>query len=115
MSTSDVLDHHLKCFGENDVDGILADYSSEAVLFTHTGPLQGPEAIKPLFETLVSEFAKPGASFALQQRYVQGDFAYILWRAETADNLYEIATDTFVVRNGKIVAQSFTAKILSKA
>jgi ketosteroid isomerase-like protein len=115
MSTSDVLDHHLKCFGENDVDGILADYSPDAILFMPTGPLKGLNAIKPLFEGLVAEFAKPGSWFAMQQRYVDGDYAYILWRAETADNWYEIATDTFVVRNGKIAAQSFAAKIRSKA
>ncbi len=32
----------------------------------------------------------------------------------TADNSYEFATHTFVVRNGKIVAQSFAAKIRPK-
>ena len=26
LTTSDVLDQHLKCFGENDLDGVLADY-----------------------------------------------------------------------------------------
>jgi hypothetical protein len=40
--------------------------------------------------------------------------AYILWSAETEDDSYEAATDTFVVRKGKIVAQSFAAKITPK-
>jgi len=30
------------------------------------------------------------------------------------DNVYELGTDTFVVRDGKIVAQSFTGKITPK-
>jgi len=114
LSTSDVLDHHLKSFAEYDLDGVLADYSSDAVLFAPTGPLKGPAAIKPLFEALVSEFRKPGSSFTTQQRWVDGDHAYILWTAETADNSYEFATDTFVVRNGQIVAQSFAAKVKPK-
>jgi len=114
VSTSDVLDHHLKSFAESDLDGILADYSSEAVLFVPTGPLKGPDAIKPLFRALVAEFAKPGSAFKMQQRSIEGDHAYILWTAETADNSYEFATDTFVVRNGKIVAQSFAARIKPK-
>jgi ketosteroid isomerase-like protein len=114
MTTSEVLDRHLKSFAESNVDGVLADYSSDAVLFVPTGLLQGPAAIKPLFEALVSEFAKPGSSFTMQQRYVHGEHAYILWSAETADNWYEFATDTFVVQNGKIVAQSFAAKIKPK-
>jgi ketosteroid isomerase-like protein len=114
MSTSDVLDRHLKSFAEHDIDGVLADYSSDAVFFVSTGPLRGPDAIKPLFEALVSEFAKPGSSFTMQQRWIDGDYAYIVWNAETADNSYEFATDTFVVRNGKIIAQSFAAKIKPK-
>ncbi len=113
-TTSDILDRHLKSFAARDVDGVLADYSADAVLFTPAGPLKGPDAIKPLFQTLISEFRKPGSSFTLEQSYVDGDHAYILWNAETAENLYRFATDTFVVRNGKIVAQSFAAKIEPK-
>jgi ketosteroid isomerase-like protein len=113
-STSDVLDQHLKCFSENDLDGVVADYSSDAVLFVPGKPLKGPAAIKPFFQAFFVEFAKPGASFSMRQRHIQGDYAYILWSAETADNSYEAATDTFVVRDGKIVAQSFAAKITPK-
>jgi ketosteroid isomerase-like protein len=114
LSTGDVLDRHLKAFAEYDLDGVLADYSPDAVLFVPTGPLKGPEAIKPLLQTLISEFAKPGSSFTMQQRSIEGDYAYIIWTAETADNSYEFATDTFVVWNGKIIAQSFAAKVKAK-
>src|SRR5215831_5644075 len=102
-STKDVLDHHLKCFGEGNLEGILADYAPDAVLFMPTGPLKGLTAIKPVFESIFSEFGKPSMTFSMQQ--FDGDYAYILWAAETADNHYEAATDTFVVREGKIVAQ----------
>jgi hypothetical protein len=101
-------------FAERDIDGVLADYSSDAVLFVAGGPLRGPEAIRPLFESLVSEFSKPGSSFTMQQRYIEGDHAYILWTGETADNSYDFATDTFFVRDGKIIAQSFAAKTTPK-
>ena len=113
-STKDVLDHHLKCFGEGNLEGILADYAPDAVLFMPTGPLKGLTAIKPVFESIFSEFGKPGMTFSMQQLNIDGDYAYILWAAETADNHYEAATDTFVVRDGKIVAQSFAAKITAK-
>jgi ketosteroid isomerase-like protein len=113
-TTSEVLEHHLRSFAEHDLDGILADYSSDAVLFTPAGPVKGPDAMKPLFQALIAEFAKPGASFTMHQRHIDGDHAYIVWTAETADNSYEFATDTFVVRNGEIIAQSFAAKIKPK-
>jgi hypothetical protein len=51
-TTNDVLDQHLKCFGENDLDGVLADYSSDAVFFIPGRPLKGPDAIKLLFQAL---------------------------------------------------------------
>jgi len=63
---------------------------------------------------MIAEFQKPGAVFKMNRQFVKGDYAYILWTAETADNVYELGTDTFVVRNGKIVAQSFTSKIAPK-
>ncbi|HEY7317188.1 MAG TPA: nuclear transport factor 2 family protein [Candidatus Binatia bacterium] len=113
-STKDVLERHLKCFGEGDLNGILSDYAPGAVLFTSNGPLKGTDAIRPLFQALIAEFEKPGAAFNMKRQSVEGDYGYILWDAETADNVYELATDTFVVRDGKIVAQSFTGKIAPK-
>jgi ketosteroid isomerase-like protein len=112
--TNDIVNQHLKCFAENNLDGVLADYSSDAVLFIPGGPLRGTAAIKTFFHGLMSEISKPGMTFSMQQQHADGDYAYILWNAETADNVYEAATDTFVVRNGKIVAQSFAAKITPK-
>jgi ketosteroid isomerase-like protein len=113
-STKDILNHRLKCFGEGDLEGILVDYSPDAVLFMPTGLIKGVDAIKLVFQHILSEFTKPGTQFALQQQCVEGDYAYIRWNAETPDNMYDAGTDTFVVRNGKIVAHSFAAKITPK-
>jgi ketosteroid isomerase-like protein len=113
-SVQAVLDNHLQCFGEQDLDGILSDYATNAVLFTPDGVLKGPEAIKPLFQRMFAEFEKPGAVFAMQHVSLDGDCAYIIWSAETAENHYELATDTFVVRDGKIAVQSFAGKITPK-
>lgn len=113
-SMTAVLDNHLKCFGEGDLEGILSDYASDAVLFTADGPLGGLEAIRSLFTAMLAEFAKPGATFGITRRFVVGDYAYILWTAETADNVYELGTDTFFVRDGKIVVQSFAGKLTPK-
>ena len=113
-TTNDIVNQHLKSFGERDLNGLLADYAPEAVLFTPGGPLRGTAEFEQFFRALISEFSKPGATFSLQQKHSDGDYAYILWNAETAENTYEAATDTFVVRNGKIVAQSFAAKVTPK-
>src|SRR4051794_38082549 len=76
-STKDVIDHHLKAFGERDLRGVLSDYAPDALFFTPQGPLRGPDAIRPVFQALIAEFAKPGAAFNMKQQFVEGDYAYI--------------------------------------
>ena len=110
-STRDVIDNHLKSFGARDLEGILSDYSASAILFTPEGVLKGPTEIKPLFQRMLAEFAKPGTSFDMRQVSIDGEYGYIIWSAETPENVYELGTDTFVVRNGKIAVQSFAGKI----
>ncbi len=104
----------MKCFGEGDLEGILSDYAPDAVLFTPDGPLKGVDAIRPFFQAMLAEFGKPGTTFSMKMRSVVGEFSYVVWTAETADNVYEMGTDTQVVRDGKIVAQSFAGKIAPK-
>jgi ketosteroid isomerase-like protein len=113
-STKEVIQNHLERFGERDLDGILSDYASGAVLFTPQGPLRDVESIRKLFQGMLAEFGKPGASFSLKQLSVEGDHGFIVWAAETADNVYELGTDTFFVRGGKIQVQSFAGKITAK-
>jgi uncharacterized protein (TIGR02246 family) len=110
-TTREVLDHHLKALAEGDLEGIMADYAPDAVLFTQGGPLKGLAAIRPAFAAAATEFSQPGATFDLKLLSVDGDHAYIVWTAETARNTYELGTDTFVIRDGKIVAQSFAGKV----
>ena len=114
-STKDTLDHHVRCFGTGDLAGILSGYAPDAVLFTPDGPLKGRDAIAPFFAAMLAEFGKPGTAFRMTHESIDGDYAYVLWTAETADNVYQPGTDTLVVRDGKILAQSFAATITAKA
>jgi hypothetical protein len=42
------------------------------------------KTLAQLFQAMVAEFGKPGAAFSMKQQFVEGDYAYILWTAETA-------------------------------
>lgn len=110
-STKEVLEHHLQCFGSCDLDGIMADYAPDAVLLVPGGPRKGTADIAKYFDHTFAEFRKPGVAFEMTQQTIEGAYAYIVWSAATADNVYEMGTDTFVVQDGKIVAQSFAGKI----
>ena len=114
-TTQTVVNHHLERFAALDLQGVVADYAPDAVMIVPTGVLRGVHEITPLFQNLIAEFAKPGATFDLQQQVIEGDVAYIWWVAETPDNTYELGTDTFFVRHGKIAVQTFAFKAPPRA
>ena len=102
--TEAVLVHHLQTM---DVDDILSDYTEESFLLTSNGPFHGLSGIRAFFEA----FFKSGtpemmAAYQLVRQDICGEIAYIVWKAEP---FIPLATDTFVVRNGKIIEQTFTA------
>jgi hypothetical protein len=109
--TLDVLDNHLRSFHLGNLDGLMQDYTEDSVLFTPDGVLAGPAPIRRFMSRLFHEFAQPGASFEMRIKEVLGEVGYIVWTAETADHHYEYATDTFVVRGGRIAYQSFAGKV----
>jgi len=120
MSTKEVLERHLKCLSAGDLAGFLADYAPDAVVFRPVGfagaggAAKGRAEYSPVFSALFKEFAKPGARFEIRQQEIEGDYAYIIWEAETADNIYEPGSDTYVIKDGKIIFQSFVGKIVPK-
>ena len=113
-TTEDVLDHHLEAFGAQDIEATMDDYTDDAVVITHGDVHRGHDEISDWFEGLFSEFGQSDVDFSLDEKTVEGEYAYIVWRAETPDNDYEFATDTFVVEDGKIVAQTLGTKVSSK-
>jgi ketosteroid isomerase-like protein len=113
-TTQEVLDHHLKVFGAGDLEGTLSDYAPTAILFTPNGVLKGHQAMSLAFKAFFAEFSKPGVKFEMKSQSVEGNYAYILWTADTPDNIYELGQDAFVIKNGKIVAQFYTARVTPK-
>lgn len=112
MSTTEsVLDHHMEVFGEQDLDGTMEDYTDDSVIISHHGVFRGHEEIQGLFEEIFAEFSQPDVTFTLDQQVIEGECAFIEWHAETPDNEYEFATDTFVIRDGSIATQTFTGVV----
>jgi uncharacterized protein (TIGR02246 family) len=112
MHTRAILDHQIAAFSAGSADEVLKDFADDAVLITPEGVSKGREAIHAAYGALFAGLFKPGTyDFALDAAHIDGGVAYIAWRASCATAEVPIGTDTFVVRNGKIVAQTFAAKI----
>jgi ketosteroid isomerase-like protein len=115
MTTEEVLDHHLGAFIAGDVDALLDDYTDESVIITPDGVARGPSELRAAFERLLSGMFAPGTyEIALEARQIDGEVAFVAWHASCADADVEFATDTFLVRDGKIAVQTFAAKVIPK-
>jgi ketosteroid isomerase-like protein len=112
--THGVLERHMQTFGAQDMEGVMADYAPDAVMYTAMGEVRGSAALRSVFEALFAEWSKPGVTFDLKRQIVDGENAAIYWDAETADNVYQGGVDAFVLRNGRIVSHFFSAKITPK-
>jgi SnoaL-like domain len=112
--TAQTLQHHLESFYVGDVEAIMTDFAADAVLITPDGTLYGQAQIRPVFETFVTQIMPPGSTLTIVQQIVEGDIAYLLWAGESAYYRIPWGTDTFVIRAGKIVAQTFAAQMEAK-
>lgn len=108
--TETTLAHHLQAFGEG-VDALLLDYTEDSVIFTDDGPVHGLAGARAFFEAYMSSLPTGfGAAFKLVRQDVEGEVAFIVW---TAEPFVPLGTDTFIVRGGKIVAQTSASLFVS--
>lgn len=112
--TREVVQRHLQTFGAGDIEGVLADYADDAVMFTPEGPIRGKEELRTAFEGFIAEFGQEGTTFELTTEEYVGEHGYINWTAETPGNIYHYGVDGFTVRDGKIVVQFFGAHVEPK-
>lgn len=112
--TKAVLDHHWETFVSNDLDGVMEDYTDESILITPNGTFMGLEQIRGNFVNAFKAFPTRGAELTLNTNLAVKDVGYILWEAETPEFSLTYATDTFIIRNGKIVRQTFAGVRVEK-
>lgn len=112
--TQAVLDHHWDTFVNNDLDGVMEDYTDESILITPNGTFMGLEQIRGNFVNAFKAFPTQGADLTLNTNLAVKDVGYILWDAETPEFILTYATDTFIIRNGKIIRQTFAGVRVEK-
>jgi ketosteroid isomerase-like protein len=106
--TATILTHHLQAIMARDLNEVMSDYADHSVILTANGAFKGREQIRAFFtETLHLLTPDVLSSIHLNRREIDGEFAYILW---SAGRMIPFATDTFCIRYGKIVMQSFAAQ-----
>jgi ketosteroid isomerase-like protein len=106
-ATAATINHHLQAFFRASVDGVVEDYAEEAIFVTGSGPLRGRGEIRGFFKAFI-ETLPPGFMEVFKVRKLEfvDEVGYLVWEAAP---WVQFATDTFIVRDGRIVAQTFAA------
>lgn len=105
-STREVFEQHLRFRVEGKIDQDLEqDYADDVVLICGFGALHGRQAVRESAKRLGLQL--PGARFEFSSKVVDGEYAFLVWKART-DGAQQVhnGVDSFVIRNGRIVMQS---------
>lgn len=109
--TKTVVDHHWAAFKANDLEETMRDYTDESVLITPDATYRGLAEIRENFGNAFRFFPKDSSTFSLDKTIVVKDVGYILWKSKTPAFNVTYGTDTFIIRGGKIVRQTYAGVV----
>jgi ketosteroid isomerase-like protein len=108
----EIFQHHAEVLVAGDLDGIVSDYSDDAVFITPAGVRRGKEGVREGFVQLLGDV--PSADWDVPTQVYEGDLLFIEWSAESERTRVEDGIDTFVFRDGLIRAQTVRYTVLNK-
>jgi hypothetical protein len=100
----EVFAHHAEALGAEDVEGIVSDYTDDALFITPEGVLRGKDGVREGFRRLLSEL--PDAEWDLPTQIYEDDILLLEWAADARTNRVEDGLDTFVFTDGQIRVQT---------
>ena len=105
-ATETVVRRHLQAFLEQQgVAAIVSDYDEDAHFYSEAKIYRGKQEIGGFFTGFLASLpARAIERFTLRSLQVDRNIAYITW---CVGSDIPLGTDTLVVDNGKIVAQTF--------
>jgi ketosteroid isomerase-like protein len=100
----EVFQHHAEVLVAGDLEGIVSDYSDDAVFITPAGVLRGKDGVRQGFTKLFEDV--PNAEWDVPTRIFEGDVLFIEWTAQAASSRVDDGVDTFIFRDGEIALQT---------
>ena len=115
MQTKAVIDRHVSALRARDLEELIDTYADDAVFLGNvtSAPIKGRAALRTFWMQVLAIFTEPiVAQLTISQEQYDGDIAYLSWSAGTS---IPFGADTFVVRDGKIVAQTGTVQFATSS
>jgi hypothetical protein len=104
-SPQDVLDDHLLKRQKAQIkDDIECNYAEDAILLTTNGIYRGHAGVRRSAQILFEQVQNP--TFQYLTKVIAGDVAFLEWVAEGGGNQIQDGTDTFIIKDGRIIVQT---------
>jgi hypothetical protein len=108
----EVFQHHAEALGAEDLDGIVSDYTEDALFITPDGVRRGKDGVREGFVKLLGDV--PQASWELPTQVYEDDILLLEWNADSDAASVEDGIDTFVFRDGLIRVQTVRYTLVPK-
>lgn len=103
-TTRAVVDHHMTVAAAGNIDAVMLDYAEDAIHIAPDGIVsKGKTAIRKIYAALL---AGPALSLVVNKSIFERDVGYITWTSNAGNPDEAQGSDTFVVRDGKIIIQT---------
>jgi hypothetical protein len=113
-SVAEVFEDHLQRRLAGDVEGDLTyNYDDAVVLLSAAGVYRGRDGVRECARVLREQLGR--ATYRYLTRLAAGEIAFLEWTAQGAAASVEDGADSFVLRNGLIVAQTVHFTVLPRA
>ncbi len=99
----EVFAHHGQVLGAGDLEGIVEDYTEDAILIVNKEVYHGKDGARQVFTQLLSDL--PSAAWQLETVF-DGDTLYLEWKATGGGRKSDDAIDTFIFKDGMIRVQT---------
>jgi ketosteroid isomerase-like protein len=106
----EVFQHHVQALGGGDLEGIVADYTDDAVFISPAGIKRGKDGVREAFTQLLADV--PDASWTLKTQLFEGDALFLEWAADAGATRVDDGIDTFVFLDGQIRLQTVRYTLL---
>ena len=105
-TANDVFEHHLAAFAAGDIDEIVKDYAPNSVMLYGERIWHGLDGARAFFQLWIDDWIPPGSRFDVIDRQATADVVYLTWTAESDNYVFEFGTDTFVIKDAKVLHQT---------
>lgn len=109
----EVFAHHAQALGAGDLDGIVEDYTDDAIVISPSGTRRGKTGVREAFTQLLGDL--PSAEWSLKTQIYEDDVLFLEWAADAAATRAGDGLDTFIFRDGQIRVQTLRYTLQHKS